>query len=252
MLDKSFKCLFRAGLKIKLSNCSFFKEQIHYLGHLVSGTSFLPLANKIEALVKLKLPINIKEFRHFLGLTGYYWKFICNYTDIAYPLNSLTNNAQPFIWTPGCQASFHVLCLRLANTPIGQLPDQNKPYLLFTDASKFCYSGVVTQTSTAESIEYLLKILTCEAPISSVELQTQDLQIGSNVIHPVAYISDSFCQSKCRWPTMDKRMLKCIHVNKEIFILLTKCQPTGTSDQKPPLKNFTGHTDNEKCKILGL
>ena len=63
MLDKSFTCLLKSRIKIKLSKCSFFKEQIHHLGHLVCGTSILPLADKIEALMKLKPPKNIKEVR---------------------------------------------------------------------------------------------------------------------------------------------------------------------------------------------
>ena len=87
MREKAFKCLLKAGLKIKLNKCSFFKEQIHYLDHLVSGTSILTPANKIEAPMKLKPPTNIKEVRHFLGFTGFYWKFICYYADIAHPLN---------------------------------------------------------------------------------------------------------------------------------------------------------------------
>ena len=70
MISNAFESLHKAGLKIKLSKASFFKEQIHYLGHLDSGTSILPLLDKIEALMKLKLPPNIKEFRHFLGLTS--------------------------------------------------------------------------------------------------------------------------------------------------------------------------------------
>ena len=59
MLDNIFKQLFTAGLKIKLSKCSFFKEQIHYLGQLVSTTSILPLVEKIEALMKSKPPTNV-------------------------------------------------------------------------------------------------------------------------------------------------------------------------------------------------
>ena len=109
MLDNAFKHLLKAGLKIKLSKCSFFQEQMHYLGHLFSGMSILPLANKIEALRKLKPPTNIKEVRHFLGLTGYYFKFICNYANIAYPLNCLTHKAQPFVWTLEYQANFNML-----------------------------------------------------------------------------------------------------------------------------------------------
>ena len=60
MLDKAFKCLVKARLKIKLSICLFFKEQIHYLGHLLSGTSILTLADKIEVLVNLKPPQALK------------------------------------------------------------------------------------------------------------------------------------------------------------------------------------------------
>ena len=111
MISNAFKCLQKAGLKVKLSKCSFFKEQIHYLGHLVSGNSILLLMNKIEAVVKLKAPTNIKEVRHFLGLTSYYRKFICNYSDIVHPLNCLTRKSQPFIWTPGYQSIFDMLHL---------------------------------------------------------------------------------------------------------------------------------------------
>ena len=72
MLNNAFKCLCKVGLKMKLSECSFFKEQTHYLGHLFGGASILPLTGKIEVLMKLKLPTNIKEVRYFLSLT-----FIC-------------------------------------------------------------------------------------------------------------------------------------------------------------------------------
>ena len=61
ILDKACKCLLKAGLKIKFSKCLFFKEQTHYLGHLVSGTSILPLANKIEVFIKLKSPQTLKK-----------------------------------------------------------------------------------------------------------------------------------------------------------------------------------------------
>ena len=98
MLDKAFKCSLKTRLKIKLM--LILKEQIHYLGHLVSGMSILPLANKIEALMKLKPPTNKKEVRHVLRLRGYYWKFIDNYVHIMHPLNFLICKSQPFIWTP--------------------------------------------------------------------------------------------------------------------------------------------------------
>ena len=137
--------------------------------------SILPHADKIEALIKLKPPTNIKEVRHFLGLTGYYCKCVSNYAYIAYPLNWLTHKAQPIVWIPECQACVDMLCLMLVNTPVVQLPDPNRPYLLFTDASKFCYSDVFTQASTADSNEALIKILTSKAPLPNIESQTQVL-----------------------------------------------------------------------------
>ena len=63
------------------------------------------------------------------------------------------------------------------------------------DASKFCYSGVLTQASTDESNKALIKLLTDKDPLTSVQSETQDLQLKSNVVHPVAYISDSFTES---------------------------------------------------------
>ena len=106
---QTFKCLLKARLKIKISKCTFFKEQIHYLAHLVSETYILPFANKIEALMKLKPLTNIKEVRHCLRLTGYYLKFVCNFADIVHPLNCLMHKSKPFIWTPECQSSFDML-----------------------------------------------------------------------------------------------------------------------------------------------
>ena len=161
---------------------SFFKEQIHYFGNLVSGMSILPLADKIEALMKIKPPTKVKEVRHFLGLTGYHCKFICNYADIAYPINCLTHKAQPFIWIPEYQASFNMLHLRLTNTPIVQLPDPNKPYLLFTYTNKFCYSGVLTQASTVDCNEAHMKLLTNNTPFTSDTLHDPPLvQTGDDI-----------------------------------------------------------------------
>ena len=148
MLNRAFECLSKAGLKIKLSKCPFFREQIHYLGHLVSGTSILPCTDKIETLMKLKAPTSTGEVGHLLVLTDYYRKFIYNYSDIACPLGCLACRSQPFICTLGCQSGFYMLHSRLANTPIVQLPDPNGPCLLYMDASKFCCLGMLAQAST--------------------------------------------------------------------------------------------------------
>ena len=123
--------------------------------------------------------------------------FTYNYADITHPLNYLTCKSQPFIWTPECQSSFNMLCSHLANTPIVQLPDPNRPYLLFMDVNRFCYSGMLTQASIKESNEALIKMLSDKDPLESVKSQTQDLQLKSNVVHPVSYISGRVSESQC-------------------------------------------------------
>ena len=160
--------------------------------------------------------------------------------------------SQPFIWTTECQSSFDMLCSQLANTPITQLPDPNKPYLLFKDTSKFCYSGILTQASTKDSNEALMRILTSKDPIKNVESQMQDLQLDSSIIHPVAYISDSFSLSQCRWPGITKEHFSVFMSIKTCSFSLQNADLLVHSDHKPLLKILTGHTDNEKCNTWGL
>ena len=70
MLNNAFECLCKASFKINLSKCSFLKEQIQYLGHLVCGASILPLTDKTEVLMELKPPTNINEVKHLLVSQG--------------------------------------------------------------------------------------------------------------------------------------------------------------------------------------
>ena len=131
-------------------------------------------------------------------------------------MDCLTQKSKPFIWTLDCQSSFDMLCSCLANTPIIQLPDPNKPYLLFMDAGKYCYSGVITQASTNESNEALVQLITGNDPLTSIDSQTQDLILNANLVHPIVYISGSFPDSQCRWPAITK---ECF----DIFMSITKC-----------------------------
>ena len=110
--------------------------------------------------------------------------------------------------------------MRLTNTLIVQLPDPNKPHILFTNASKFCYLDVLSQASTKESNETLMKILTSETPLTSIESQTQDLQMSIQYHHSVAYISGSFSQSQYRWPAITKECFSVYMSIKECSFYL--------------------------------
>ena len=85
-----FDRLRQAGLKLKLQKCDFFKKHIQYLGHLISDEGIQPLPEKLESIRKVSVPTNPKEVKQFLGLVGYYRKFIPRFADISRVLTKLT------------------------------------------------------------------------------------------------------------------------------------------------------------------
>ena len=108
-LEKVFIRLEDANLKIKPSKCSFFKEQIEYLGYTVSKEGLKPQPCKVEAVKKMSIPKNRKNIQVFIGMMGYYRRFIENFSKIGLPLFQLLEKDTPFIWTNSCQNSFDAL-----------------------------------------------------------------------------------------------------------------------------------------------
>ena len=93
-LETIFSCLKEAGLKMKWSKCDFFKSEIHYLGHLISTKGISPLPNKLDCNQHMPVPRNTKEIKQFLGLTGYYRKFVPRFADISRQLTTLTKKTR--------------------------------------------------------------------------------------------------------------------------------------------------------------
>ena len=85
-LEKVFCQLRKDRLKMKLSKCDFFKSQIHYLGHLISENGISPLLDKLDSIKNMPVLKCVKEIKQFLGLTGYYRKFVPRFADISRPL----------------------------------------------------------------------------------------------------------------------------------------------------------------------
>ena len=100
---------------------------------------------KIEAISNWSRPKNISEVRSFLGLAGYYKKFIENFSRIASPLTVLTRKNRKFEWTKDCEKSFLELKKRLTSTPILTLPESNASYDMYSDASKMGLGAVLMQ-----------------------------------------------------------------------------------------------------------
>ena len=89
-LEEIFTRLKAAGLKLKLEKCCFFKKHIQYLGHLISADGIQPLPEKLKSIAKMPAPRNPKEVKQFLGLVGYYRKFVPRFADISRVLTHLT------------------------------------------------------------------------------------------------------------------------------------------------------------------
>ena len=98
-IEEIFTRLERFGLKMKREKCDFFKKHIQYLGHLIAEDGFTPLPEKLESIQNMPKPKTPKEVKQFLGLIGYYRKFVPRFSDIARSLTNLTRHDTEFIWT---------------------------------------------------------------------------------------------------------------------------------------------------------
>ena len=158
-LRSLFEKLREANLKLKEIKCNFLKKHIQYLAHIISGEGITPLPEKLESIQKILPPKTSKEVKQFLGLIGYYHKFVPRFSDLAQPLNVLTRKNVAFEWTPVCQESFQLLKTSLMMEPILTYLDRNLPYVLFTDASKYAWTCVLTQEKMHVMEEKEVKIL---------------------------------------------------------------------------------------------
>ena len=150
------------GVRLKWKKCKFGQEEVEYLGHVISKNAIRPSPSKIQKISDFQLPDNVKQMRGFLGLTGYFRKFIKNYSTIAAPLydalqikdeNGHTVNVskrqsekKAITITEKEKEAFEKLKLCLVTTPdenpdlgILMMPDFEKPFVLYTDA---CHEGL--------------------------------------------------------------------------------------------------------------
>ena len=186
-----FQRLKEAGLKLKRSKYDFMKTQIQYLEHLISSKGIEPLPEKLRSIKNMPAPRSPKEVKQFLGLAEYYHKFIPRFSDLSRPLTRLTRKDVLFEWTKECQSCFKLLKQKLCTYPILQYLDLNKSYVLFTDASKYGWAGVLTQPY--EEID--------ESDQSTANIHSSRWK---TVYHPVSYISELFRGSQLNWAALMK------------------------------------------------
>jgi hypothetical protein len=112
-------------LYAKFSKCEFWLSEVGFLGHIVTKDGIAVDPAKVTALTEWEPPKNVGEIHSFLGLAGYYRRFIENFSKIAKPMTELLKKEKKFEWTEGCENSFQELKKRLVSVPVLCLPDLN-------------------------------------------------------------------------------------------------------------------------------
>lgn len=151
-------------------------DQVNYLGHVINQKGVSVEAAKVEAVLSWPVPTNAKGVRGFLGLAGYYRKFIKGFGSLAAPLHKLVGKG-PFVWDEAAAKAFETLKISLTTTPTLGLPDWTKPFTLECDASGVGIGAVLTQNG-----------------------------------QPLAYYSDPLKGSMLSWSTYEKEMLAIVKV----------------------------------------
>ncbi|KAI9552561.1 Retrovirus-related Pol polyprotein from transposon 412 [Daphnia sinensis] len=200
-----FSLIKNAGLKLKLKKCQFMKQTVNYLGHVISTNGIGPDPAKVEKLANYKVPTSAEKVRSFLGLAGYYRRFIENFGSIAQPLTAKTHKdalKKTFVWTDNDQKAFEKLRTCLITPPLLAYPNFDLEFLLFTDA--------------------------CDYGIGSVLSQIQD-----GVEKPIAYASRQLKPAEQKYATVEKEALAVVFSIKHFRHYLLDKPLTVISDHRP-------------------
>jgi hypothetical protein len=144
-LVKVLGLLSRHGLKLKLSKCEFAKTRVRYLGHILDGTGIHVDPEKVVAVSGMPSPKKVVELQSFLGMVGYYRRFISGFAKIADPLIKLLKKKEKWVWTDECENAVLKLKEALTSAPVLCMPDYKKQFIVQTDASLVGIGAVLSQ-----------------------------------------------------------------------------------------------------------
>lgn len=160
-LNAVFSRLTQANLSLNMKKCHFFKRRLKFLGHVISEEGVQLEPEKTKAVAEYRPPQNLKSLQCFLGLAGWYHKFIPHFADITAPLNNLKRKGVKWEWTKECQNSMDVIKHALQNPPVLIQLNLNLPFQLHTDASEVGLGAILTYTSAEgeRAVAYTSQIL---------------------------------------------------------------------------------------------
>ena len=210
-----FQKLRSAKLSMKMSKCNFFSKEIQYLGHILCATGIWPLPSKTHAIQHMQPPTTPKQVQVFLGLVGYYRKFIKGFTKIAKPLTMLTCQQVKFDWTPTYHTVYLNLKEAIIQAPILHYPYPNKKYIVYTDASGNAWGA-------------------------------QLLQEHDGTEFPTAFLSHTFTETQRKWSTTKWEAYGVYYAITKWNYYLQGAFITVKNDHKPLEKFLNGKNTNNK------
>lgn len=178
------------NLKMQPDKCEFLRREVSYLGHMITDKGVSPNPEKIKAISEFPVPQNAKDIKSFLGLTGYYRRFIDNFSKITKPLTCLLKKDIPFIWSQEQEFSFNFLKEKLITAPILQYPDFTQPFVVTTDASNYAVGAILSQGEIGNDkpIAYASRTLNkAEGNYSTTEKELLAILFGINTFRPYLY-----------------------------------------------------------------
>ena len=202
-LTQVFGRIRASGLKLHPQKCHLGYREVQYLGHVISAEGISPDPDKVRAVADFKVPTDVRSVREFLGLAGYYRRFVSNFARVASPLFALLRQGQLFVWTPSCQEAFDNLKTQLITYPILAYPCFSRPFVLHTDASARELGAVLVQ----------------EQP--------------DGQLHPVAYASQTLSKSESRYGITELEALALVWAAKHFRAYLLGHPCTVYTDHAP-------------------
>ncbi|CAF1158517.1 unnamed protein product, partial [Adineta ricciae] len=204
-LENVFQALKEANLTLKASKCQFCRQEMHYLGHVVTSKGIKPDPNLIKSVIEFPQPKKIKDIQSFLGLTGYYRRFIQNYSKLAEPLLRQLRIAQGsnyhLEWTADCTTAFETLKNKLTNAPVMNTPNFEQPFILELDACEYGLGAVLTQEYDDKKyvIAYASKTLsTAERKYGATEREALAIVWATKHFRPYLEGNKIYIRSDCK------------------------------------------------------
>ena len=191
-LRNVFDRLRQYNLKLKPSKCNFARENVKYLGHLVTSSGIYPDPEKIRAISEIKFPLKTKtQVKSFLGMTSYYRRFIKGFSQIASPLYQVSakHASDAIKWSEDCEEAAQYLKQALVSPPIMAYPDYTKGFILYTDASRTGLGAVLCQKQDKEHvIMYASRTLHgSEKNYTTTQLEALAITWAVKKMHPYIY-----------------------------------------------------------------